>query len=846
MAEGGEVPPVVLSDKEDDGGPPPGHETEQDEDLGTSVDKPPVGPAGQLDLSSPAREEEAIVSPPSISREGGGLDGSFSPLRSGVGGARRKAPFVTERRGRSGEDVDALATGLSKLTLATPPLSERGRISTLYRLVYELGNTQRIAATEMKAVVEENKEARKRILALQGQVDAYSEELDALRGASTENPQEERDPTCDSILVRLSANPIPKSDWPALNPQLAQYLQRVGTWPMSPSGSGAGSARGSGRRLPAVPPRTAARRLSPRDVGASPSLPAAAGSKPSPQGAQQEDGEADGAEEEEAVGKRRVSFRPPHLTTPPVSGATAQQGLPEQASPSSASERLAALERRLEDVLGEVKSLGRESGVTTSTPAAVAAPRPSTAFRGTSIVTSPQGFEEYYRASAGGTAPHIGEKTMPLPPHTRLAPGTAGGELVVASDVSGPNLVGVHIDDRSVYPISDMDPLGYYVGRRHGSPISQGYGRADDPRMTAQLDLTYSLSAGHGFGRPEERYQGVLSADFGGNEKDQRLRQLSKLVKLDFPQMNNAEEAYLWSQWLTKFIGLARALQFSYEEMGYTLALYLSQCVKAAQAVSTLPSVLAADYNTLVTLGSNLFCPNGRAAAAQAKLNARVQSGESIYQFAANLLKLVEAAFPCSRVAYTSERRQEAALRRFCEGLNDRTLAVRIMDRRCTTIQQALAIADEYTVTMRAPGVTTTVLAVRTADLAEVDSSSEGDSPMLAIESSDVLAVTRKDSQVRSNGPAVPQGKSKSTRNRNRKKGPAQSQAQGPPSSGGNPSKTPTAAGKPSAPGAQNPRGCWSCGRPGHLMRECTLRSGRRICFVTCDEHNETELPEDF
>ena len=200
MAEGGEVPPVVLSDKEDDGGPPPGHETEQDEDLGTSVDKPPVGPAGQPDLSSPAREEEAIVSPPTISREGGGLDGSFSPLRSGVGGARRKAPFVTERRGRSGEDVDALATGLSKLTLATPPLSERGRISTLYRLVYELGNTQRIAATEMKAVVKENKEARKRILALQGQVDAYSEEPDALRGASQESPQVERDPTCDSIL----------------------------------------------------------------------------------------------------------------------------------------------------------------------------------------------------------------------------------------------------------------------------------------------------------------------------------------------------------------------------------------------------------------------------------------------------------------------------------------------------------------------------------------------------------------------------------------------------------------------------------------------------------------------
>ena len=780
------------------------------------------------------------------------------------GDVRSKGAQITYRRQKPAT-VGEISALFGEMSL-TSPTGGGEVLREVYREMLAIKAEHERTLTEFRAVREEGDRARRDCSILRSELAAAHEEIDALRSTVQATGQSSvlRDPQCDAKLLRLSVNPLPESDWPSLNPQLAQYLQNVGTWPMSPSEGGlTPDLSGGGMHRPTPPPagRGRGQRVSPQTSGASPELPGAE-TMPASQGRGR--GERGGGRPQGrgAPSGRRVSWFPNQgqggegssMASPVVSASAQGRDPPSADQPACEPDVYDSLLERLGAIMSEVRTLQSRREVPTSTPAVGYAHQQRSSYRPTSYVNAPSpvapaaGLEGLGQASTAPAATYGGDRTLPLPPNTRLASGTVGGEVVVSSDVNGPALIGVHLDDRSVYPIGEMDPLGYFVGRRQGSPITQGWGPADDPRMTAQLDLTYTVGAGYGFGRPEDRYQGEPVTEFGGKEKEQRFRHLGKLVRLDFPQMNNVDEAYLWTQWHAKFIGYARALRLSYEEMGYTLALYLSQCVKAAQAVATLPPVLASDYNTLVTLSGNLFCPSGRAAAAQARLNARVQSGETAHQFAAQLLKLVESAYPCSRVAYTSERRQEAALRRFCEGLSDRTLALRIMDRRCTTIQQGLTLVDEYAVNMRSTGVAASVVAIGGADLVESDSCSDVSEGQLAIQSSDVLAVTRKDSQVRSNGPAVPsdgrRGKLSKTQ-RKKQQGPKKP-AQGTPTSSGTVVKSSKPNAQAEGQGAQPQRECWSCGRIGHLMRQCKLKSGRRIWLVTCDDHLESELPEDF
>lgn len=834
-AEGGGDAPAVQSD----GQPPVTSDSDLAEDVKYRLPPPVKTPTGPEPVGAALPDDQTLA----------------------TGGTRPKA-HITYRTRRV-DAMEELSGLLGQLSIQSPGRPGEVTEEDYYRLVQRLEEFQSTMREEVGGYREALRGARRETEKLREELMANEEEIANLRaGANFASPQVERDPVCDAILLSVSANPLPSEHWPALNPQLAQYLATVGTWPVSPVGDGSTFVV-EGKGAPRDPsPRQrgggAARRTEPQDAGASPLLQGGAESQPSNAGSAAEERERERvrAEREATLRSRRVSWNPAtrggHCTPSPV-GTYVPQNLPVNSGPSSSDRRFASLEQRLEDMWKELRSGGIGGGRFSSTPAAQPAPRYS---YGTCDPHAPpmasQSHGGWGRYTAGAS-PYGGERTLPLPPNTRLAPESGAGEMVVASDVKGMNLVGVHVDDRSRYPCAEMDPLGYFVGRRIGSPITQGYGRADIPLMTAQLDLTLTLGMGYGFGRPEERYQGVDTTLVGGKERESRHRTLGKLVKLDFPMMNNVDEAYLWSQWHTKFVGLARALQLSYEEMGYLLTMYLSQCVRAAQAVNTLPSVLASDYNTLVTLAANLFCPSSRAVAAQAKLHARVQSGETAQQFAVSLLKLVEAAYPCSRVAYTSERRQEAALRRFCEGLTDRALALRLLDHRCTTIQQALSLVDEYTVTMQSAGGATPVMAVTSVSSADSELLSGGEDPSSALE---VFAVTRKDAQVRSNGPAVPSGKqasgSQGRRNRNKKKNPRplpQTRSRTPPSNVAR-AKSPNrgSVSKEIVPAKSGARTytCWSCGREGHMMRECTLKSGRTICFIACEEHLDVDLPEDF
>ena len=811
---------------------------------------PPPAPTDPLALPPPLRD-------PGRELVEGGL---------AQGGVRPKA-YITQRQKQA--TVSELSQLLGQMSINSPSggLKDSGELSLLYQQVRDLTTQHHLTAAAYETAREEGERAKRERDELRDQVAAYTEELDALRGAeqsSASTPSVQRDPICDQILLRLSVHPLPASDWDNLNPRLAQYLHGVGTWPVSTAEGGLTpdpSGVGARRQTSGLYGQGAVRHVNPHESGASPELRPASVPLPAPgYGVLKGSGPPGHQRVRDTTFDRRVAFQEDSTPVSRFSAASPEtrtmapgQGQPSATQPACGPDVFASLEQRLGDLLSEVRALHERSegrAMPTSTPAAGYGTRPRVSYGGVSYVphqspaASTVGYGRLGATSAAPAATVGGERTISLPPHTRIASGTVDGGVVVSPDVTGPMLIGVHIDDRSVYPVGEVDPLGYYIGQRLGSPITQGWGPALDPRMIAQLDQTYSVGAGYGFCRPEERYQGEPDTEFGGKDKERRFRQLGKLVRIDFPQMNNVDEAYLWTQWHAKFVGYARALRLTYEEMGYTLALYLSQCVKAAQAVATLPPVLASDYNTLVTLCANLFCPSGRAAAAQARLNARVQSGETAQQFAVNLLKLVESAYPCSRVAFTSERRQEAALRRFCEGLTDRTLALRIMDRRCTTVQQGLTLVDEYAVNMRTPGVAASVLALTGADFVESDSCSDVSDGQMTVPA-DVLAVTRKDTQVRSNGPAVPSDGKKSLSRNQKRKGPKKP-AQGTPSSSGTASKTPKPNAQAAGKGAQSPRECWSCGKTGHLMRECRLKSGRKICFVSCDEHFECDLPEDF
>ena len=155
---------------------------------------PPQEPTDPLALPPPLRDPGREL-----------VDGDLAQ-----GGARPKA-YITQRQKQA--TVSELSQLLGQMSINSPSggLKDLGELSLLYQQVRDLTTQHHLTAAAYETAREEGERAKRERDELRDQVAAYTEELDALRGAeqsSASTPSVQRDPICDQILLRLSVHPL--------------------------------------------------------------------------------------------------------------------------------------------------------------------------------------------------------------------------------------------------------------------------------------------------------------------------------------------------------------------------------------------------------------------------------------------------------------------------------------------------------------------------------------------------------------------------------------------------------------------------------------------------------------